>query len=119
MLKILQQKIEKEAISKSRITIIRGDVEVLPLLDNSLDAIYAGAAMHCWDNTEEAMKNIYQVLRKGGKLFATTFVRPLPSIVFRFFSVEELYNLVREAGFSQDKVQIETRGIYSIIKCLK
>ncbi|MBH8564385.1 class I SAM-dependent methyltransferase [Nostoc sp. CENA67] len=119
MLAQLQQQMKLDGISPSQITIIRGDVEALPLASDSVDAIYAGAAMHCWPNAEAGIRNIYQVLRKGGKLFATTFLKPLPSIVFRFFTVDELRQILLTTGFHLDHVQVEAHGLYGIIRCVK
>ncbi|MDJ0552878.1 MAG: class I SAM-dependent methyltransferase [Microcoleaceae cyanobacterium MO_207.B10] len=119
MLNELQQKMKQENIPLSKIMLIRGDVEMLPFADNSIEAIYSGAAMHCWPNTEQGINNIYRVLSTGGKLFATTFMKPLPSIVFRFFSVDELLNIMLKAGFVQESLEVEKRGVYGIIKCRK
>jgi ubiquinone/menaquinone biosynthesis C-methylase UbiE len=119
MLLQLQQQMKLDGISSSEIIVIRGDVEALPLASDSIDAIYAGAAMHCWPNAEEGIHNIYRVLRSGGKLFATTFLKPFPSIVFRFFSVDELRHILLRAGFNSEYVQIEARGLYAIIRCIK
>ncbi|NMG06554.1 class I SAM-dependent methyltransferase [Brasilonema sp. UFV-L1] len=119
MLAQLQQKMKLEGISPSQITIIRADVEALPLASNSIDAIYAGAAMHCWKNAVEGIRNIYRVLLPGGKLFATTFLKPFPSIVFRFFSLQELQDIMLTAGFKKDNVQLQSRGLYATIWCIK
>ncbi|BBD57396.1 hypothetical protein NIES2109_01620 [Nostoc sp. HK-01] len=119
MLGQLQQQMQLEGISPSQITIIRGDVAALPFTPNSLDAVYSGAAMHCWPDATQGLRNIYQALRSGGKLFATTFLQPLPSIVFRFFTPDELPQMAIAAGFHPDCVQLETRGVYGIIKCVK
>lgn len=56
MLLVLQGQMEKERIPQSRIAIVRGDVEALPFLPNSIDAIYVGAALHCWDNPKKKSK---------------------------------------------------------------
>lgn len=119
MLGQLQQQMQREGLLPSKIVIIRADVEALPLAPNSIDAIYAGAAMHCWSNPMEGIRNIYQALRPGGKLFATTFLKPFPSIVFQFFSPEELRHILLTAGFCTDNIQIDTRGLYGIMKCIK
>lgn len=119
MLAQLQQKMQQDGLSPSQITIIRADVEALPLAANSLDAVYTGAAMHCWQDAVEGIRNIYRVLRPGGKLFATTFLKPFPSIVFRFFSVSELQDIMLAAGFKKDNVRVEGRGLYVTILCIK
>ena len=119
MLAQLQQKMKLERISPSLITIIRADVEALPLASNSIEAIYAGAAMHCWKDALEGIRNIYRVLLPGGKLFATTFLKPFPNIVFQFFSVSELQDIMLAAGFKKDNVRVEARGVYATIWCIK
>ena len=119
MLAQLEQQLKLDGISPPQITIIRGDVEALPLASDSFDAIYAGAAMHCWPNAEAGIRNIYQVLRQDGRLFATTFLKPLPNIVFRFFTVDELRQILLTTGFHPDRVQVEAHGLYGIIRCVK
>ncbi|MBD2500071.1 class I SAM-dependent methyltransferase [Anabaena azotica] len=119
MLAQLQQKMKIDGISPSQITIIRADVEALPLASNSIDAIYTGAAMHCWKDALEGIRNIYRVLLPGGKLFATTFLKPFPNIVFRFFSVSELEDIMLASGFKKDNVRVEARGLYATIWCIK
>jgi len=119
MLAVLQQEIIKAKISNLNLTAIRADVEALPLQDNSIDAIYCGAAMHCWENPDLAIQNIYRVLRSGGKLYLTTFLQPLPSLIFRFFSPQELNEIFSNAGFLKDSLAIQSRGVYGIVKCTK
>lgn len=119
MLAQLQQRMKLDGISPSQITIIRADVEALPLASNSIDAIYTGAAMHCWNDAIEGMRNIYRVLRPGGKLLATTFLKPFPNIVFRFFSISELQDIMLVAGFKKDNIRLQARGLYATIWCTK
>lgn len=95
---------------------IRADSSRLPLACNSLDAIHAGAAMHCWPRLEEALKEIYRVLKPGGAFYASTFFVSAYSPVggtnspgpetnsgFRLFKDEaEIEDLVKDAGFIMD-----------------
>ncbi|MBD2596483.1 class I SAM-dependent methyltransferase [Nostoc spongiaeforme FACHB-130] len=119
MLGQLQQQMQRDGVLPSQIAIIRGDITALPFAPNSLDAVYSGAAMHCWPDATAGIRNIYQALGSGGKLFATTFLQPLPSIVFRFFTADELQQIAIAAGFHPDCVQLETRGVYGTLKCIK
>lgn len=119
MLKVLQQKMIQEKISSLKLVTIRGDVQTLPLKDNSIDAIYCGAAMHCWENPEQAVKNIYQALCPGGKLYLTTFLQPLPNIIFRFFSPQELKEIFSNGGFARDYLEVQSHGVYATVKCVK
>ena len=41
----------------------------------SIDAMHAGAAMHCWPQLEEGLQQIAQSLKPGGRFFATTFLQ--------------------------------------------
>ena len=101
------------------ISVLRGDAEDLPFRDNALDAIHWGAAMHCVPNVEKALSEVYRVLKPGGNLYATTFLRPFPDVIFRFFTVDELENLTENAGFDSRNVQVEGRGVYGIIRATR
>ena len=67
------------------LALVRCDVARLPFRNGSLDAIHAGAAMHCWPRVQESLVEIFRVLRPGGALYASTFLagglRALPSSV--------------------------------------
>ena len=118
MLKMLIERIDTEKITSSleNLIVIRGNAESIPLISGSLDAIYAGAAMHCWSNPRKGVEEVYRVLRPGGKIFATTFAKLLPSQEFYFFTVEELWSLFQEVGFKKELLEIKSEGIYFTIK---
>merc|ERR1711862_3742 len=79
------------------LSIIRGDAGFLPFENQSLDAIHWGAAMHCVPNVEQALEECYRVLKSKGRLYATTFLRPFPDVVFRFFDMDEIQRLACDA----------------------
>ena len=101
------------------ISILRGDAQCLPFQDDTIDAIHWGVAMHCVPDVEKAISEVYRVLKKDGKLYATTFLRPFPDVVFRFFTVNELKTLSYDAGFDSTKFKVEGRGVYGIIRATK
>ena len=119
MLTVLQQQMTAEDINSSQILRLRGDVEALPLLPNSVDAIYAGAALHCWPDAQTGINNLYQILRAGGKFYGTTFLKPLPNLVFRFFTPHELRQLLCQTGFPPETVQITHYGFYGVMRGIK
>nr|CAB3480896.1 unnamed protein product [Digitaria exilis]CAB3482897.1 unnamed protein product [Digitaria exilis]CAB3503953.1 unnamed protein product [Digitaria exilis] len=57
-----------------RLALVRADISRLPFMNGSIDAVYAGAAIHCWPSPACAVAEISRVLRPGGVLVASTFV---------------------------------------------
>jgi ubiquinone/menaquinone biosynthesis C-methylase UbiE len=55
--------------------LVRLDVGAIPMRNNSVDFLHAGAAMHCWPDLPMAASEIYRVLKPGGRYFATTVRR--------------------------------------------
>mmetsp|Transcript_40054 Transcript_40054/g.40690 ORF Transcript_40054/g.40690 Transcript_40054/m.40690 type:complete len:167 (-) Transcript_40054:98-598(-) len=120
---------------KTRLNLVRCDVAKMPMQAGSVNALHAGAAMHCWPELEDSLAEIYRVLKPGGRYFATTFetsyfksVNAVASGInqnvsqqaFQSFTVEYLRELVLGAGFEEDKVKIEVVGLACvIIRCEK
>ena len=55
---------------------VRADVGRLPFATGSIDAVHAGAAMHCWPSPSAAVAEISRVLKPGGVFLASTFLDP-------------------------------------------
>ena len=113
--------------TNTQLDLIRLDVGRIPMQNDSVDALHAGAAMHCWPDLPSAVKEVHRVLKPGGRYFATTFLstyfgtlRNLPGgsdnmpsrQAFQYFgSVDVLRKLlVEEGGFAPEKVFIEVLG---------
>lgn len=56
--------------------LLKADVGRLPFKSGSLDAVHAGAAMHCWPSPSLAVAEISRVLKPGGVFCASTFLDP-------------------------------------------
>lgn len=129
MLQETARRVQEEGVSTKALTLCRADVAALPLRPTSIDAMHAGAAMHCWPRLEESLRQIRQVLRPGGLFYATTFLqgaygsgmpRQTGGSSFRFFrDADELRQLLVDAGFepSSVTVRIEGRGC-AVIKAV-
>ena len=89
----------------------------------SISALHAGAAMHCWPDLESAMSEINRVLKPGGRFFASTFLAPyfrtvkaatgdsIEQQAFQYFeTVDELKSIVMKGGFKESEIDIEVLG---------
>ncbi|GER40275.1 S-adenosylmethionine-dependent methyltransferase [Striga asiatica] len=56
------------------LTLVKADISRLPFVSGSVDAVHAGAALHCWPSPLTAVAEISRVLKPGGLFVATTFV---------------------------------------------
>ncbi|XP_015695442.2 uncharacterized methyltransferase At1g78140, chloroplastic [Oryza brachyantha] len=74
MLKQCNEFIKEENISDEKLALVRADISRLPFVSGSIDAVHAGAAIHCWPSPACAVAEISRVLRPGGVFVASTFV---------------------------------------------
>jgi ubiquinone/menaquinone biosynthesis C-methylase UbiE len=123
-------------LKRTKLDLVRLDVGKIPMQNNTVDALHAGAAMHCWPDLDSAAKEIYRVLKPGGRYFATTFLSsyflnlqaaeaagpnsPEPQAFQYFQSTDQLRSIMVSGGFETDKVQIEVLGnACVVIRCEK
>jgi demethylmenaquinone methyltransferase/2-methoxy-6-polyprenyl-1,4-benzoquinol methylase len=85
MLDIGRKKVEKEGFSE-KIELLKGDGEAINFPDSSFDAVMAAFGVRNFENLENGLKEMYRVLKSGGKLAILEFSTPKPG--FR-----KLYNL--------------------------
>lgn len=107
--------------STTKLDLVRCDVGDLPMSSESIKALHAGAAMHCWPDLDAALSEIYRVLQPGGRYFASTFLASYFSTVqsiggtdninsqaFQYFeSTNKLKDLLLKAGFEDSNIDIE------------
>ncbi|KAG0499601.1 hypothetical protein HPP92_004292 [Vanilla planifolia] len=65
---------KQENLSKEDFVMVRADISRLPFVANSIDAVHAGAALHCWPSPSTGVAEISRVLRPGGIFVASTFI---------------------------------------------
>ncbi|KAL3504723.1 hypothetical protein ACH5RR_034564 [Cinchona calisaya] len=65
---------QEENFPKEKIVLVRADISRLPFASGSVDAVHAGAALHCWPSPSVAVAEISRVLRPGGMFVATTYI---------------------------------------------
>ncbi|VAI48430.1 unnamed protein product [Triticum turgidum subsp. durum] len=82
MLKQCKEFIKQENISDERLVLVRADISRLPFVSGSIDALHAGAAIHCWPSPACAVAEISRVLRPGGVFVGSTFIADvLPPVI--------------------------------------
>nr|QTZ19570.1 putative methyltransferase chloroplastic-like protein [Bixa orellana] len=76
---------QDRSLSAANLALVRADVNRLPFASGSIDAVHAGAALHCWPSPSNAVAEISRILRSGGIFVGTTFLRYNAStpIIFR------------------------------------
>lgn len=120
MLAETARRFKEEGVPTETLTLARADVAALPLQPGSVDAVHAGAALHCWPRLEEGLGEIRACLKPGGRFFATTFLQGAYGVPmakqtgggsFRFFNDEaELKALLVGAGFPEAGVEVRREG---------
>ncbi|KAI4307378.1 hypothetical protein L6164_030577 [Bauhinia variegata] len=77
---------QEENFPKENFILVRADISRLPFVSSSVDAVHAGAALHCWPSPSAAVAEISRVLRPGGVFVATTYILDGPFAVVPFLS---------------------------------
>lgn len=85
---------------------INSEVEDLPLFDDSIDLIFMNMALHHVENPDKAIKEIYRILKPGGKVIITDvlehngqWAREEMFDVWLGFNYDQLINWFEEAYF--------------------
>ncbi|CAN4103600.1 unnamed protein product [Withania somnifera] len=75
----------------SNLALVRADVSRLPFFSGSVDAVHAGAALHCWPSLSNVIAEIKRILHSGGVFHGTTFLRVNPSAPTIFRALEQSF----------------------------
>ncbi|KAL6226216.1 hypothetical protein ACLB2K_000179 [Fragaria x ananassa] len=100
------------------LVLVRADASRLPFTSCSVDAVHAGAALHCWPSPSNAVAEITRVLRSGGIFVGTTFLRSSPSWIFKplnerilpsgnYITEEEIEDLCTSCGLTNYTSKVE------------
>lgn len=71
---------QDRALDKANLALVRADVARLPFATGTVDAVHAGAALHCWPSPSAGVAEISRILRPGGVFVATTFLTPMTDV---------------------------------------
>lgn len=129
--KVIGVDMTKEMIIKARKNALKGnypnvqfkqgDIEDLPIEDNSIDAIISNCVINLAPDKEKVFKEAHRVLKTGGRLMASdiVLVKPLPEelredeelligCVSGAILKEDYLKLLEEAGFADITIHKET-----------
>eukprot|EP00966_Prymnesium_polylepis_P228723 5293309-Prymnesium_polylepis.1 len=120
MLRETRRRLEGDGLAGDSLTLVRADAAELPLLSCSIDAVHAGAALHCWPRLEQSLAEVRRVLKPGGRFYATTFyegavsrarqVAQQPGAMRMFKDESELQQLLTQAGFDAATLDVRREG---------
>ena len=108
-----------ELAAKNGFTNLRyelGDIEAVPLKDQSFDLVLLSQALHHAQHPERALAEAYRILKPGGQVMIIDLLehnfekaRELYADVWLGFSENKLYQFLKEAGFRKAEVNVVSR----------
>ncbi len=104
----------KTPVEGANVEFIKGNAEVLPFPDDSFDFVSCSCAFHHFPHSEKAVREMYRVLKDGGRAFMVDVYKNIPwGIVILWFNskfIEKgaqhyypktLRDFFRESGFEK------------------
>ena len=120
------KKINKTLIALNRAEIIEASVEKTNFKDDFFNLVTAIETYYFWGNLPASFKEIHRVLKPDGKLllvnellFGVTQAKIIEETHVKLFSLEEIQNLLKSAGFVDVQVFIEAESPWNAISAKK
>jgi ubiquinone/menaquinone biosynthesis C-methylase UbiE len=115
MFKIAKKKNRKH-IKKGKVKFHLGDFEKLPFARDAFDKIFSVNTIYFWKNPDATISKIAGILKPGGKLVIGYHEKsemegmPLNRDIFKYYSVPELEDLLRENASLTDVETISRKS---------
>ncbi|KAK4387732.1 putative methyltransferase, chloroplastic [Sesamum angolense] len=65
---------QEDNFPEENLILVRSDISRLPFASSTVDAVHAGAALHCWPSPSAGVAEISRVLKPGGMFVASTYI---------------------------------------------
>jgi ubiquinone/menaquinone biosynthesis C-methylase UbiE len=105
------------------ITAVKADLDkpLLEIEEGSCDTVIIASILHEIDSRETLMKNVYRILKTGGKLLAVEWKKqatPIGPEMSRRVAQDELEQIFLQAGLHKDK-DLHTDGFHYAVLFIK
>ncbi len=100
-----------EPVSSGRLQLVTGSSDKLPYPDQSFDKVFCNMVIFFWDQPENHLKEIYRVLKPGGKFYAgfrtkESMLRfPFTRFGFVLYDPDQWKSILTENGFFVDEIR--------------
>jgi SAM-dependent methyltransferase len=112
-----RERFERE-VEDGRMQLGEASVEELPFGDASFDGVLTVHTIYFWPDPERGLREIWRVLRRGGRLVLITDRRGPPKAVarhgFAHYEQAQQAELLRAAGFQQASFRREGRLLFAL-----
>ena len=104
-----------------QVFVTQGSAEKLPYEDGMFDLVTAVETVYFWPNLPDCLKEVYRVLKQGGKFAIMVEVVDGDSMWTNVvegmtaYSPEELKKLLEDAGFTQTEIHLKKPSYATII----
>ncbi len=99
MLKVGEKKVKEEGL-QNRISMKKGDIEEFPFASNSFDAVMVGFGVRNFESLLRGLKEMYRVLKPGGRVYVLELSRPKSKASEKFFNMYFKYVMPMIMGFT-------------------
>jgi ubiquinone/menaquinone biosynthesis C-methylase UbiE len=107
----LASKFNLKYIEAGLINIKEASVLALPFEDDSFDSIITVQSHYHWENILDAMKEVYRVLKLGGKFVLAAEVYKIEYHMEKYNDVEDTKTLFMESGFKNVDLTLDNKVI--------
>eukprot|EP00929_Paragymnodinium_shiwhaense_P088730 TRINITY_DN49047_c0_g1_i1.p1 TRINITY_DN49047_c0_g1~~TRINITY_DN49047_c0_g1_i1.p1 ORF type:complete len:359 (+),score=69.62 TRINITY_DN49047_c0_g1_i1:44-1078(+) len=104
---------EKQGFAADSIRFLQADMEALPFLEGSVDAVLWAMGLHMTRRPKASLRSVYNALKEGGRLFITC--RP---DLRGLETAEALEGLLGRLGFSEVNLRDES-GVRYVVQAVK